>query len=106
MKKWRWSMRSIHSRHYIYTHWLRIDLNNDERKQWEQLKDYWNKYDCSMTVYYYDYNPLTEKAINFISDNFDFDIIDCGNLISQKNWDTLYKKAMEPLCVFPIYKNS
>ena len=56
-------MRSIHSRHYIYTHWLRIDLNNDERKQWEQLKDYWNKYDCSMTVYYYDYNPLTEKAI-------------------------------------------
>ena len=43
-------MRSIHSRHYIYTHWLRIDLNNDERKQWEQLKDYWNKYDCSMTV--------------------------------------------------------
>jgi len=56
-------MRSIHSRHYIYTHWLRIDLNNDEIKQWEQLKDYWNKYDCSMTVYYYDYNPLTEKAI-------------------------------------------
>lgn len=56
-------MRSIHSRHYIYTHWLRIDLNNDERKQWQQLKDYWNKYDCSMTVYYYDYNPLTEKAI-------------------------------------------
>lgn len=56
-------MRSIHSRHYIYTHWLRIDLNNDEIKQWQQLKDYWNKYDCSMTVYYYDYNPLTEKAI-------------------------------------------
>lgn len=56
-------MRSIHSRHYIYTHWLRIDLNRDEKQQWEQLKDYWNKYDCSMTVYYYDYNPLTEKAI-------------------------------------------
>lgn len=56
-------MRSIHSRHYIYTHWLRIDMNGDETKQWEQLKDYWNKYDCSMTVYYYDYNPLTEKAI-------------------------------------------
>lgn len=43
------------------------------------------------------YYELTEKAINFISDNFDFDIIDCGNLISQKNWDTLYKKAMEPM---------
>ena len=56
-------MRSIHSRHYTYTHWLRIDMNNDEIKQWEQLKNYWNKYDCSMTVYYYDYNPLTEKAI-------------------------------------------
>lgn len=56
-------MRSIHSRHYIYTHWLRIDNNKDEFKQWENLKDYWNKYDCSMTVYYYDYNPLTEKAI-------------------------------------------
>ena len=62
-------MRSIHSRHYIYTHWLRIDLNNDEIKQWEQLKDYWNKYDCSMTVYYYDYNPLTEKAIKFAMNN-------------------------------------
>lgn len=56
-------MRSIHSRHFIYTHWLRIDTNNDEIKQWKQLKDYWNKYDCSMTVYYYDYNPLTEKVI-------------------------------------------
>ena len=55
-------MRSIHSRHYIYTHWLRIDMNNDEIKQWEQLKNYWNKYDCSMTVYYYDYNPLTVKS--------------------------------------------
>ena len=37
--------------------------SQQRRKQWQQLKDYWNKYDCSMTVYYYDYNPLTEKAI-------------------------------------------
>lgn len=71
-------MRSIHSRHYIYTHWLRIDNQNNEKKQWENLKDYWNKYDCSMTVYYYDYNPLTEKVIkldcNQSYQNLDLDV--------------------------------
>ena len=43
------------------------------------------------------YYELTEKAINFISEHFDFDVIDCGDLISQKTWDALYKKAMEPM---------
>ena len=40
---------------------------------------------------------LTEKAINFISEHFDFDLIDYGHLISQKTWDNVYKKAMEPM---------
>lgn len=97
-------MRSIHSRHYIYTHWLRIDLNNDERKQWEQLKDYWNKYDCSMTVYYYDYNPLTEKAIkldcNQSYEDLDLDVnsMSSGSLKRVKAKPTnitVYNKGIE-----------
>lgn len=97
-------MRSIHSRHYIYTHWLRIDLNNDEIKQWEQLKNYWNKYDCSMTVYYYDYNPLTEKVIkldcNQSYQDLDLDVnsMSSGSLKKIKNKPTnitVYNKSIE-----------
>lgn len=55
-------MISTHSRHFIYTHWLKMDTLN-ELIQWQKLKDFKDKYDCSMTVYYYDYNPLTDKVI-------------------------------------------
>ncbi len=97
-------MRSIHSRHYIYTHWLRIDTNNDEIKQWKQLKDYWNKYDCSMTVYYYDYNPLTEKVIkldcNQSYQDLDLDVnsMSSGSLRRIKSKPTnitVYNKGIE-----------
>lgn len=40
---------------------------------------------------------LNEAAINFISDNFDLDLTDLGDKISQKVWDATYKKAMEPM---------
>lgn len=40
---------------------------------------------------------LNENAVNFISNNFNADLIDNGNSISQKEWDNLYKKAMEPM---------
>lgn len=43
------------------------------------------------------YYSLNESAINFISKNFDFDMIVNGNLILQKTWDAVYKKAMEPM---------
>lgn len=40
---------------------------------------------------------LNEPAINFISNNFDADLIVNGNSVVQKAWDNVYKKAMEPM---------
>ena len=52
----------MNSRHFKYTHWLRISSPNEKGK-WENLKTFWDKYDCFMTVYYYDYNPFLDKII-------------------------------------------
>ena len=46
------------------------------------------------------YYELNSAAINFISNNFDADLIDNGSLILQKTWDNLYKKAMEPMRIY------
>ena len=43
------------------------------------------------------YYELNSPAIDFISNNFSADYIDNGNYISQKIWDNIYKKAMEPM---------
>lgn len=43
---------------------------------------------------------LNDSAINFITEHFDLDLTDNGAFISQKVWDTLYKKAMEPMRVY------
>lgn len=40
---------------------------------------------------------LNEAAIDFISNNFNSDLIENGTYIPQKIWDNLYKKAMEPM---------
>ena len=40
---------------------------------------------------------LNEAALNFISNNFDSDLIEDGTYILQKTWDNLYKKVMEPM---------
>ena len=40
---------------------------------------------------------LNDSAINFISNNFDADLIENGVSIKQKVWDNIYKKAMEPM---------
>ena len=52
----------MNSRHFKYTHWLKISSPNEKGK-WENLKKFWDKYDCFMTVYYYDYNPFLDKLI-------------------------------------------
>jgi len=44
-----------------------------------------------------DYYDLNESAINFISNNFDADLIDNGTQIKQKAWDNVYKKKMETM---------
>ena len=43
------------------------------------------------------YYNLNNSAIDFISTNFDTDLIEDGTAILQKTWDNLYKKAMEPM---------
>jgi len=40
---------------------------------------------------------LNEQAINFINEHFDIDLVENGSYISQKIWDNIYKKAMEPM---------
>ncbi len=52
----------MNSRRFKYTHWLRIDSEN-EKLQWSKLKEYKDNHECSMTVFYYDYNPLIDKVI-------------------------------------------
>ena len=40
---------------------------------------------------------LNQSAIDFIGEHFDIDIVENGSYISQKTWDNIYKKAMEPM---------
>ena len=48
---------------------------------------------CKNGIFY----TLIPAAIDFISNNFDADLIDNGEVILQKTWDNVYKKAMEPM---------
>ena len=43
------------------------------------------------------YYKLNDAAINYITNNFDIDLIENGVQISQKIWDNIYKKAMNPM---------
>ena len=43
------------------------------------------------------YYRLNDAAINYITKNFDADLIENGVQISQKVWDNIYKKAMGPM---------
>lgn len=43
------------------------------------------------------YYQVNDAAVNFINQNFDVDIIENGTQLLQKKWDTIYKKAMEPM---------
>lgn len=44
-----------------------------------------------------DYYKLNDAAINFISKNFNTDLIDNGCEINQSTWNKTYKKAMDPM---------
>lgn len=54
------------------------------------------KQDCKKDVYYI----LGQKEINFITNNFDADLLIDGDKVSQKKWDNCYSKSMEPMRVF------
>ena len=78
---------------YKYVHWLKIDSSNEtkEGKEWSNLKEYKEKYDCNMNVFYYDYNPLTEKVIklecnqNYNDLDLDVNSMNDGSLIRLKS---------------------
>ena len=48
---------------------------------------------CKDGIYY----SLNDAAVNYISHNFDADLISNGAAILQSTWDNLYKKRMEPM---------
>lgn len=67
---------NLNSNHYIYTHWLRITSKNELAK-WESLKQYKDKHDCYMTVFYYDYDPFGDKVIK----------LDCNQSLQELDLD-------------------
>ena len=70
------------------------DLIPDEMRFYGKLFLF-NKFlkTCKNETFY----ELNDAAINFISNNFDADLIDNGERVSQKIWDNTYKKAMDPM---------
>lgn len=78
---------------YKYVHWLKINLLNEisDGKEWNNLKEYKDKYDCNMNVFYYDNNPLTEKVIklecnqNYNDLDLDVNSMNDGSLIRLKS---------------------
>lgn len=65
----------MNGNHFKYSHWLRFNTRNI--KQWEELKNYKEKYDCDMTLFYYDYMPHGDKIVkincNQSHEEFDLD---------------------------------
>lgn len=45
------------SNKFKYTHWLKIDFRYESRdgKEWKNLKEYADNYDCKISIFYYDY---------------------------------------------------
>lgn len=80
------------NRKFKYTHWLKIDLRYGSRDgtEWKNLKEYADKYDCKMSVFYYDY-MFTSKVIklecNQSYQDLDLDVnsMSNGSLIYLKN---------------------
>lgn len=91
----------MNSRHFKYTHWLKIDSIN-EKEKWQNLKEYWDKYDCFMTVYYYDYNPLTEKVIK-LDCNQSYQDLDLD--VNSMSDNSLKRVKCKPTNVTPYNKN-
>jgi len=47
-----------------------------------------------------EYYDLNDDAIEFITNNFDANIIDNGHMVLQRVWDKIYSKGMEPMRVY------
>lgn len=91
----------MNSRRFKYTHWLKISTEF-EKMQWEKLKKYNDKYDCSMTVFYYDYNPLTDKIIK-LDTNQSYDELDLD--VDTKNEDSFKKVNAKPINSSPFNRS-
>lgn len=100
-------VKSLNSnkRKFKYVHWLKIDLSNETKdgKEWRNLKEYKDKYDCNMTVFYYN-NSFIDKAIklecnqNYEELDLDVNSMFDGSLIRLKSKPkniTAYKDDIE-----------
>lgn len=87
---------------FKYVHWLKIDLRNEtkEGKEWLNLKEYKDKYDCNMTVFYYN-NSFTDKAIKLeCNQNYEDLDLDVGSM-----WDGSLIRLMKRPKNITAYKN-
>lgn len=76
---------------FKYVHWLKIDSMNEtqEGKEWLNLKEYKDKYDCNMTVFYYNNNfdKIIKLECNQSYEELDMDVNSMfdGSLIRLKS---------------------
>lgn len=91
----------MNSRRFKYTHWLKINPKV-EKIQWGKLKEYNDKYDCSMTVFYYDYNPLTDKIIK-LDTNQSYNELDLE--VDTNNEDSFKKVNAKPTNSSPFNRS-
>lgn len=88
---------------FKYVHWLKVDLRNETRngKEWLNLKEYKDKYDCNITVFYYN-NSFTDKAIKLeCNQNYDDLDLDVGSM-----WDgSLIRLMKKPKNITAYQKN-
>lgn len=81
-----------------YVHWLKVTSYNEE-KQWKSLREYCDKYDCDMQIYYI--VNSTEKIVrlecNQSYEELDLDV----NSLSTN----LYRYSQKPQLNLVKYKN-
>ena len=96
---------------YKYTYWLKIDFSNETKTgiEWKNLKEYKEKYNCSMEVFYYPSNPFTRKVIKLECDqnyqDLDLDVNSLfeGSLIRLNNKPKNIEPYNKPIELF--FKN-
>lgn len=96
---------NFNKKKFKYVYWLKINSSNETKdgKEWLNLKKYKEKYDCNITVFYYD-NSFVDKAIklecnqNYEELDLDVNSMSCGSLIKLKSKPkniTVYKNDIE-----------
>ncbi len=81
-----------------YVHWLKVTSYSEE-KQWKSLKEYYDKYDCDIQIYYI-VNSI-EKVVRLECDQSYEDLdLDVNSLSTN-----LYRYSQKPKLDLVKYKN-